>query len=330
MKAFGINDYKEDPTFIEQPLPNLSDQEVLVEVHAASMNPLDTKIRMGELKILLEYDMPLTLGNDFSGTITKIGNEVTKFNVGDEVYGLPRSENMGTFAEFISVHEEDIALKPKNLSFEEAASIPMVGLTSYQVLHNLLNVKKGQKILIHAGSGSVGTFAIQLAKEMGAHVATTSSEGIELAESLGADKVINYKTTNFEDIINDYDAVIDTIGGETLEKSFLTVKKGGEIVSLAGTPNGRFAKERELGSIKKIIFSLISSKITRLEKKHNVTYTFYFMEHSGEQLELLSNLLEAETLKPIIDRVYPFEEAEQALAYSESGKAKGKIILKLK
>lgn len=314
---------------MERPMPQIGDREVLVAVHAASMNPLDTKIRMGELKILLQYDMPLTLGNDFSGTIIEVGKEVTKFKVSDEVYGRPRSEKMGTFTEYLPVHEADIALKPKNLSFEEAASIPLVGLTSYQILHDILSVKKGQKVLIHAGSGGVGTFAIQLAKEMGAYVATTSSEGMALTQSLGADKIINYKTENFEDVIKDYDAVLDSVGGETLEKSFLTVKKGGKIISLAGTPNGRFAQERGLGLLKKTILSLVSSKITGLEKKYDITYTFHFMEHSGKQLEILTELLESGTVKPTIDRVFPFEEAKQALAYSET-KAKGKIILKLR
>ena len=330
MRAFVIEGYKKDPTFIERPMPKISDNEVLVEVHAASINPLDTKIRKGELKLLLQYDMPLTLGNDFSGTIIEVGKGVTKFNVGDEVYGRPRSEKMGTFTEYLSVHEADIALKPKNLSFEEAASIPLVGLTSYQALHDILSVKNGQKVLIHAGSGGVGTFAIQLAKEMGAYVSTTSSEGIELTKSLGADKIINYKSVNFEDVIKDYDAVIDSVGGETLEKSFLTVKKGGKIVSIAGTPNGRFAKEMGLGLIKKTILSLVSSKITGLEKKYDIKYTFLFMKHSGQQLEILSELLEAGTVKPTIDRVFPFEEAKHALAYTETGKAKGKVILKLR
>lgn len=330
MRALVIEGYKKDPTFIERSMPKIKDNEVLVEVHAASINPLDTKIRMGELKLLLQYDMPLTLGNDFSGTIIEVGNGVTKFNVGDEVYGRPRAEMMGTFTEYLSVHEADIALKPKNLSFEEAASIPLVGLTSYQALHDILGVKKGQKVLIHAGSGGVGTFAIQLAKEMGAYVATTSSDGIELTKSLGADKIIDYKSVNFEDVIKDYDAVMDSVGGKTLEKSFLTVKKGGKIVSIAGTPNGRFAKEMGLGLIKKTILSLASSKITGLEKKYDIKYTFLFMKHSGQQLDVLTKLLEAGTVKPIIDRVFPFEEAKQALAYSETGKAKGKVVLKLK
>ncbi|GAF64688.1 zinc-containing alcohol dehydrogenase [Bacillus sp. TS-2] len=330
MRAFAIKGYHRPPTFIELPIPPVGNSEVLVEVHAASINPLDTKIRKGDLKLLLKYHMPLTLGNDFSGIITKIGKDVTGFKVGDKVYGRPRAENMGTFAEYLSVHQEDIALVPKNLTFEEAASIPLVGLTSYQALKDVLNIKKGQKLLIHAGSGGVGTIAIQLAKEMGVYVATTTSDGSDLVKSLGADKVINYRKENVEEIIKDYDAVIDSVGGESLEKSFYSVKKGGKIVSIAGTPNGRFAEHMELGFIKKLLLSLASSNITKLEKKHDIEYTFLFMKHNGAQLKILSGLLETGKLKPIIDRVFAFEKAHEALSYSESGKAKGKVILTLK
>lgn len=329
MRAFVIEAYKKEPTFIDRPIPKVGNNEVLVKIHAASVNPLDTKIRKGELKILLQYDMPLTLGNDFAGTIIKVGKHVTKFNVGDEVYGRPRSNKIGTFAEYLSVHEEDIALKPKNLSFEEAASIPLVGLTSYQALHDILKVKNGQKILIHAGSGGVGTFAIQLAKAMGAYVATTASEGSDLAKSLGADEVINYKTENFEDIIKNYDAVIDSIGGATLEKSFLTVKKGGKIVSISGIPNSRFAKEMGLGLFKRMLLSLASAKLSSLEKKYDVEYTFLFMKHSGQQLQVLTELLESREIIPTIDKIFTFEEATKAMNYVETGKSKGKVILSI-
>lgn len=327
MRALVIEAYKKEPTFIDLPLPKVGNNELLVKIHAASINPLDSKIRKGELKLLLHYDMPLTLGNDFAGTIVEVGKDVTKFNVGDEVYGRPRSNKIGTFAEYLAVHEEDIAIKPKNLSFEEAASIPLVGLTSYQALYDILKIKNDQKILIHAGSGGVGTFSIQLAKEMGAYVATTASEGSNLVKSLGADEVINYKKENFEDIIKNYDAVIDSIGGATLEKSFLTVKKGGKIVSISGTPNSRFAKEMGLGPFKKMLLSLASAKLTSLEKKHDVEYTFLFMKHSRRQLQVLTELLESGKIKPTIDKIFPFGEALKAINYVETGKSKGKVIL---
>lgn len=330
MKALAIENYGKKPNFLDFPMPKINNDEVLVEIYAASINPLDTKIRKGELKLLLKYKMPLILGNDFSGKIVEVGTSVTKFKVGDEVYGRPRANKMGTFTEYLSVNQEDIALKPKNLSFEEAASIPLVGLTSYQALHDILRIEKGHKILIHAGSGGVGTFAIQLAKHMGAFVTTTASDGSDLVKSLGADKVINYKTERFEHSIHDYNAVLDTIGGATLEKSFVTLKKGGKIVSISGIPNGRFAKENGFSSFKKTLFSIASHKLTKLEKKHNVQYTFLFMKHSGEQLKILTEMLESEVIEPTLDKIFIFEDAQKALEYAETGRAKGKIILKLK
>lgn len=262
MKAMIIDKYGKVPMrMAEVPTPEINEHEVLAEIHAASINPIDFKIRDGKVKMLLKYEMPLILGNDFSGVIVQVGSKVTHFKVGDEIYARPRKNKIGTFAEYIAIHEDDIALKPENLSFEEAASIPLVGLTSYQALHDIMQLKKGQKILIHAGSGGVGTFAIQLAKIMGATVTTTASEaGANLVKSLGADEIINYKTEKFEDILTNYDAVFDTIGGTTLEKSFNIIKSGGNIVSVSGMPNARFGKEFGSGFFKTLLFSLASKK----------------------------------------------------------------------
>ncbi|MGE7880401.1 NADP-dependent oxidoreductase [Bacillus sp. NPDC094077] len=332
MKAMMIDKYGKVPMrMTEVPTPEINEYEVLAEIHAASINPIDFKIRDGKVKMLLKYEMPLILGNDFSGVIVKVGAKVTRFKVGDEIYARPRKNKIGTFAEYIAIHEDDIALKPKNLSFEEAASIPLVGLTSYQALHDIMHLQKGQKILIHAGSGGVGTFAIQLAKIMGATVATTASEaGANLVTSLGADKMINYKAEKFEDILKNYDAVFDTIGGTTLEKSFDIIKSGGNIVSVSGMPNARFGKEFGSGFLKTLLFSLASNKLTVLEKKHNAQYSFLFMKPSGDQLRIIANYIESGKIKPIIDRVFPFENAQKAMEYSESGRAKGKIIVKIK
>ncbi|MEI4614926.1 NADP-dependent oxidoreductase [Bacillus cereus] len=332
MKAMLIDRYGKVPMrMAEVPTPEINEYEVLAEIHAASINPIDFKIRDGKVKMLLKYEMPLILGNDFSGVITKVGSKVTRFKVGDEIYARPRKNKIGTFAEYIAIHEDDIALKPKNLSFEEAASIPLVGLTSYQALHDIMQLQKGQKILIHAGSGGVGTFAIQLAKIMGATVTTTASEaGANLVTSLGADEIINYKTEKFEDILKNYDAVFDTIGGATLEKSFNIIKSGGNIVSVSGMPNARFGKEFGSGFFKTLLFSLASKKLTALEKKHNAQYSFLFMKPSGDQLRTIANYIEAGKIKPVIDRVFPFEDAQKAMEYSESGRAKGKIIVKIK
>ncbi|HFU7076065.1 TPA: NADP-dependent oxidoreductase [Bacillus cereus] len=332
MKAMIIDRYGKVPMrMAEVPTPEINEYEVLAEIHAASINPIDFKIRDGKVKMLLKYEMPLILGNDFAGVITKVGSKVTRFKVGDEIYARPRKNKIGTFAEYIAIHEDNIALKPKNLSFEEAASIPLVGLTSYQALHDIMQLQKGQKILIHAGSGGVGTFAIQLAKIMGAIVTTTASEaGANLVTSLGADEIINYKTEKFEDILKNYDAVFDTIGGATLEKSFNIIKRGGNIVSVSGMPNARFGKEFGSGFFKTLLFSLASKKLTALEKKHNAQYSFLFMKPSGDQLRTIANYIEAGEIKPVIDRVFPFEDAQKAMEYSEAGRAKGKIIVKIK
>ncbi|SDK04846.1 alcohol dehydrogenase [Bacillus toyonensis] len=332
MRAMIIDRYGKVPMrMTEVPTPKINEYEVLAEIHAASINPIDFKIRDGKVKMLLKYEMPLILGNDFSGVIVKVGAKVTNFKVGDEIYARPRKNKIGTFAEYIAIHENDIALKPNNLSFEEAASIPLVGLTSYQALHDIIQLQKGQKILIHAGSGGVGTFAIQLAKIMGATVTTTASEaGVNLVTSLGADEIINYKTEKFEDILKNYDAVFDTIGGATLEKSFNIIKSGGNIVSVSGMPNARFGKEFGSGFFKTLLFSLASKKLTALEKKHNAQYSFLFMKPSGYQLRTIANYIKAGQIKPVIDRVFPFEDAQKAMEYSESGRAKGKIIVKMK
>ncbi|WP_456274752.1 NADP-dependent oxidoreductase [Bacillus sp. AK031] len=332
MKAMMIDKYGKVPMRLaEVPTPEIGENEVLAEIHAASINPVDFKIQGGKVKLLVNYKMPIILGNDFSGVVAKVGSKVTRFQVGDEIYARPRKSKIGTFAEYIAIHEEDIALKPKNLSFEEAASIPLVGLTSYQALNDILQLQRGQKILIHAGSGGVGTFAIQLAKIMGATVATTASEaGENLVKSLGADEMINYKAEKFEEKLKNYDAVFDTLGGETLEKSFEVLKSGGRIVSVSGLPNARFGREYGSGIFKTLLFSVASHKLTSLEKKHKVQYSFLFMKPSGEQLRIIADYIESGKIKPVIDRVFPFEDAQKAMEYAESGRAKGKIIVKIR
>ncbi|WP_042221801.1 NADP-dependent oxidoreductase [Oceanobacillus manasiensis] len=332
MRAMIVDKYGRVPMRLaEMPTPEVGENEVLAEIHAASINPIDFKIRDGKVKLLVKYKMPLILGNDFAGIVAKVGSKVTRFKVGDEIYARPRKSKIGTFAEYIAIHEDDIALKPKNLSFEEAASIPLIGLTSYQALTDILQLQKGHKILIQAGAGGVGTFAIQLAKLMGATVATTASDaGANLVKSLGADEIINYKTEKFEEKLKNYDAVFDTLGGEILEKSFKVIKSGGRIVSVSGLPNARFGKEYGSGYFKTLLFAAASRKLTALEKKHNAQYTFLFMKPSGEQLRIIANYIETGRIKPIIDRVLLFEDAQKAMEYAESGRAKGKIILKIR
>ncbi|TBL78553.1 NADP-dependent oxidoreductase [Paenibacillus thalictri] len=333
MKAMIIEKYGKHVPLVmsEQPMPDIGEHDVLVEIHAASLNPIDYRIKEGKMKFLLNYRFPLILGNDFSGVVVKVGDRVNTFKPGDEVYGRPRKNRIGTLAEFIAVHEEDIWLKPQNLTFEEAASIPLIGLTTYQAFVDILNLQKGQKILIHAGAGGVGTFAIQMAKLMGAFVATTASEkGYDLVKSLGADLIINYKKDHFEEMLTGYDAVFDTLGGEALEKSFRILKPGGQIVSISGMPNARFGKEAKLGWMKNTILSIASRKIKAQEKKSQTRYHFLFMKPSGEQLKILKQFIEGGLIKPIIDKVYHLKDAGQAFNYLESGRAKGKVIIRIK
>ncbi len=333
MKAMTIEKYGKNIPLVmsEQPIPLIGEHDVLVEIIAASLNPIDYKIKEGKAKFLLQYKFPLILGNDFSGIVVKVGERVKAFKPGDEVYGRPRKSRIGTLAEYIAVHEEDIALKPHNLSFEEAASLPLIGLTTYQAFTDILHLQKNQKILIHAGAGGVGTFAIQLAKSVGAYVATTASEkGYDLVQSLGADLIINYKKDNFADLLTGYDAVFDTLGGAVLQDSFRVLKPNGQIVSISGIPNARFGKKEGLGWMKTAVLSAASYKITALEKRHQVKYHYLFMKPSGAQLNILTELIENGKIKPVVEKVYPFKDADQALRYLEKGSAKGKVIVKVK
>lgn len=237
---------------------------------------------------------------------------------------------MGTFAEYIAVDQAAVAMKPKNLTFEEAAAIPLVGLTSYQALHDIMNVQPGQKVLIQAGSGGIGTIAIQLAKLAGAYVATTtSSRNKEWVQALGADEVIDYRTQNFEEVLSDYDYVFDTMGGTILEKAFSVVKPQGKVVTLSGIPNERFAKEYGLPLWKQWAFKIATRKIHRLEQATDVSYHFLFMRPDGEQLALLTEFIEQGKLQPIIDRVVPFSQIQEAVDYSLTGRAQGKIVVKI-
>lgn len=332
MNAMVIDRYGKDVPLQQREVktPHVGDHDVLIRIHAASINPIDFKIRDGKVKILLTYEMPLILGNDFSGTVVQIGSQVKAFKAGDRVYGRPRKSRIGTFAEYISVHEEDIAIAPENITLLESASLPLVGLTTWQAFHDVLQLKEGDKILIHAGAGGVGTFAIQLAKAMGAYVATTASEkGYDLVKSLGADEIINYKKQSFEKVLKNYDAVFDTLGGESLEKSFEVLRPGGKIVSVSAVPNKRFAEDNNMGLFKKLIFSIVSRRLNRLEKKYDVQYHFLFMKPSGTQLKQIASMVESGQIVPVIDKVFPFRDAEKAIKYVETGRSKGKVIIEV-
>ena len=333
MKAFIIKRYgkKEELHLTEIAESVVNENDVLVQVHSAGVNLLDSKIRNGEFKLILPYKTPFTLGHDLAGIVTKVGSKVSKFKVGDEVYSRPADHRIGTFAEYISVNESDLALKPKNLTMEEAASIPLVGLTAWQALIEKANLQKGQKIFIQAGSGGVGTFAIQLAKHLGATVATTTSTAnIELVKNLGADIVIDYKKDDFETILKDYDVVLNSQDTKTLEKSLKILKPGGKLISISGPPDPDFAKELGLSWMLQLILSLISLKVRKKAKQQGVTFSFLFMRAQGDQLSRITELIELGIIRPVIDKVFPFEQTNEALTYVETGRTKGKVVIKVK
>ncbi|EJL34524.1 Zn-dependent oxidoreductase, NADPH:quinone reductase [Caulobacter sp. AP07] len=333
MKAFILDRYEKKGALRlgDMPQPKLGDDEVLVEVHAAGLNLLDSKIRDGEFKPILPYRPPFILGHDVAGTVVRVGPSVRDFKPGDEIYARPRDGRIGTFAEFIAISEADVALKPKGLSMEEAASIPLVGLTAWQVLVERAKLQKGQKVLIHAGSGGVGAFAIQLAKHLGATVATTTSTAnIDLVKSLGADVVVDYKTQDFATVLSGYDVVLNSLDGDTLQKSLEVLKPGGKLISISGPPDPDFAREQGLNWVLRQVLGQLSSGIRKKARSRQVAYSFLFMRANGRQLSQITALIEAGIIRPVVDRIFPFKATNQALAYVETGRAKGKVVVKLK
>ena len=333
MKAFIVDRYgKTGGVRIgEMPDPELREDEVLVRVHAAGVNLLDSKVRDGEFKLILPYRLPLILGHDVAGVVVKVGPRVQQFKPGDEVYARPDDFRIGTFAEFVPVKEASLALKPKGLTMEEAASIPLVGLTAWQALVEKANLKKGQKVFLQAGSGGVGTFAIQLAKHLGATVATTTSTAnVALVKSLGADVVIDYKTQDFEKVLRDYDVVLNSQDGKTLEKSLRVLKGGGKLISISGPPDPEFGREIAAPGFVKLVMRLLSSGVRRKAQGLGIGYSFLFMKANGIQLRLITRLIEGGAIRPVIDKVFAFESVNEAMAYVEAGRAKGKVVVKIK
>jgi alcohol dehydrogenase len=312
------------------PVPVVGHDDLLVKVHAASVNPVDTKIRDGKLKLLISYRMPLVLGNDLAGTVTAVGAGVTRFKVGDAIYARLDKHRIGAFAEYAVVREGVAALKPANLTFEEAASLPLVGLTAWQALIDIGRLQAGQKVLIHAGSGGVGTFAIQLARHIGAKVYTTVGQrNLELVQQLGADVAIDYRSERFEDVARDCDVVLETLGDDLLLRSFQSVKRGGVVVSIGNTPTAAFAREWGLNPLLVFVIGLMSRKAMAAAREAGARYEYLFMRTDGEQLRQIAQLVESGTIKPVLDKVFPLREVREALAYSESGRATGKIVIKM-
>ncbi len=333
MKALVLNRYgkSDNVAFADIPRPALKPDEILVQVHAVGLNPIDTMIPKGTFKPMLKFQLPATLGSDLAGVVVEVGSRVTRFKPGDAVFASIFDLGTGSLAEFAVVPENAAALKPANLDFVQAASIPMVGLTSWQALKERAKLKPGQKVFIPAGSGGIGTFAIQLAKHLGAKVGTTTSTGnVELVKSLGADEVIDYKQQDFEKMLKDYDAVLGTVRGDAIKKSLGILKSGSSVVSLVGPPDAAFARGRSMGFFFTFVFGLLSRKIIRHARKRGVEYSFLFVQPNGRQLAEIGELLDAGKIRPVIDKVFPFDQAKEALSYLETGRAKGKVVVQIR
>ena len=331
MKAFVVDKYGKDGLrAAEVPEPELRDSDVLVRVSAASINPLDKMVRNGEFKQLLKYRKPFVLGHDMSGVVTRVGPAVREITVGDEVYSRPRDLRIGTFAQYVAVDQADLALKSSSLSMAEAAAVPLVGLAAWQILVERAKLGPGQKVLVHAGAGGLGSTVIQLAKHLGAYVATTvAGADADRVRSLGADVVVDYTKEDFADILSGYDVVLDSLGGTNLQKSLTVLKSGGIAIGVAGPPDAGFAKQLGAPMPLGIVMNLLSRKIRRQAKKLGVRYSFLFMRASGTQLRELATLYDAGHLRPVIDRTFAFDETLDALAYVEQGHAHGKVVVTL-
>ncbi len=331
MRAFVVGRYGKDGLrSAVVPRPTVGDRDVLVRVSAASVNPLDRMVRNGEFKQLLRYKKPFVLGHEVAGVVTQVGRAVRGFKVGDEVYARPRDLRIGTFAEYIAIDQDDVALKPGSLTLHEAAALPLVALAAWQTLVDLAQVTPNQRVLVHAGAGGLGSTVIQLAKYLGAYVATTAhNNDLDRVRGLGADEVVDYTTTDFVDVLSGYDVVLDSLGGASLAKSLTVLKPGGLAISVVGPPDAAFA--RQLGQpLLRPVMALMSAKVRRQAHKLGVRYAFFFMQANGAQLRNLAGLYDAGHLRPVLDRrSFRFDQTLEALAYVERGKASGKVVITL-
>ena len=328
MKAFVVEKYGTGGLRAAQvPAPTVGPRDVLVRVNAASINPLDSMVRNGEFKLLLKYRTPFVLGHDVAGVVTRVGANVREYKVGDEIYSRPRDLRIGTFAEYIAIDHADIALKPSSLTMEESAAVPLVALAAWQALVERAQVKSGQKVLVHAGAGGLGSTVVQLARHLGAHVAVTAhGNDEEKVRRLGANEVIDYTKADFVELLSDFDVVLDSLGGDNLVKSLTVLRPGGLAISVVGPPDAAFAQQVGRPLLKPVL-SLISRKVRARARKLGVRYSFIFMRADGAQLKTLAALYDAGTLRPVLDRTFPFDETLAAMAYVEQGRAKGKIVV---
>jgi alcohol dehydrogenase len=331
MRALVLTQYggPEKAALREVPVPDPKPQEIRVRVRAAGLNPVDYKFREGTLRAIQRPKMPIVLGSEFSGVVEGLGEGVTRFNVGDRVFARVPKQAYGAFAEYVCIDESLVARMPETLDFPAAAGVPLAGLTALQCLRDELHAGKDTRLLITGGAGGVGTFAIQLAKWLGAHVTTTASpRGAELVCRLGADRVIDYTQERFQDVLGDLDGALDLVGGDTLSACFEVVKRGGTVVSIAGLPEPETArKDLQAGKGLAALFWLASLKLRTQARAHGLRYRYTFMHPSGAELAELARLIDDGTLEVVVDRVFPFREIDAAFRYLEQGRAKGKVIV---
>ncbi|WP_339170584.1 NADP-dependent oxidoreductase [Paenibacillus sp. FSL R5-0341] len=308
--------------------PQIQSHEVLIRVKAAGVNPLDILNMNGSVRMIADYRLPLTLGNELSGVIEAVGDDVLKFKVGDSVYARLPLNKIGAFAEYAAVHEDALSIMPENLSFIEAAAVPLTALTAYQALHDVLRAEPNKKLFIPGGTGGFGAMAIPIAKSMGLTVITSGSErGRSRTLSIGADQFINYKTEHYADILSDIDYVIDTLGAEEIKAELSILKPQGQLVSLKAGPNYRFAADSHFPMWKKALFGLVGARLDSMARKNQNEYRFMFVHSSGSQLQKITALIEKEDIKPSIDSTYTFDEIEKALIKVSTGHSQGKVIL---
>jgi alcohol dehydrogenase len=330
MRAFVLTGYgaiSDNVRLTEIPDPIAGPGEVLIEIHAASLNPIDFKTVRGDLKRISKYELPRPFGFDASGIVMSAGTGATRFKPGDAVYVRASRDTIGTFAEQIVVDEKFVALKPAKISHAAAASLPLVGLTTLQGFSRA-GARAGQRILIHAGSGGVGTFAVQYARHLGLDVtSTTSSKNADFVKSLGANRVIAYDRENYLEQGGDYDIVYDALGGAFTVDAFKLVKRGGAVISLSGPPDRDFARREGAGWLVRVAVWLMGRKVYAASAKAGASYCWFFTEPNGDQLRDIAALVDRGAIKPVIDREFPFEQLPAALTYLEAGRARGKVVL---
>lgn len=330
MKAAVLNKKNEDLEIKEVPMPEIDEDDVLVKVKYAGVNPLDNMIVREEVKLITPYKYPLVMGNEFSGIVEKTGSSVTDFTEGDRVYARMPLNKIGAFAEYVAINKYAIAKIPDYLKFDEAACVPLTALTAIQAFE-LMNPSKGEKIFISGGTGSLGAMAIPIAKDLGLHIITSGSEkNRQRVMDLGVSEFIDYKTQDYSEILSDVDYVLDTLGESELEKEFKILKPGGILVSLKGLPNEEFAKRMGLSTVKKLLFKFAGRKFDKLASKKNQKYYFLFVESNGKQLEQVSRIFEEKNIKPSIDTIFELSDVNKAMDKVGKGGSKGKTLIKIR